>query len=81
MTIEKGRVEMGDEIFAAISVWGKPVAELKSVSFGCLDDVFFELRRRASRHVGLTKVSVRNRTRGWMIQVPLLLCATAGASV
>ena len=74
MEIEKGRIEKGDEVFAALTMPGQTVVELHSVTFGGIDDVLLELRKKAVRYTGISKVSIRNRTRGWMLHLPLMLC-------
>lgn len=74
MKIEKGKLEKNDDVCAMLSVEGKPVVELNSVSAEKVDDILQALCRRASHCSGMASVSIRNRTRGWMMRLPLLLC-------
>lgn len=74
MRIEKGRIEQGDDVYAALSVSGMTVAELRNVQAVGIDDILVALRRMAARYSGMARVCIRNKTRGWMVQLPVLLC-------
>lgn len=75
MKIEKGKIEQGDSVYAALSMAGKTVVEMPHITEAAgVDDVVQALRKAANPHLGMANVCIRNRTRGWMLQMPVLLC-------
>lgn len=74
MKIEKGKIEQGDEVYASLSIAGKVIAELKETDAEKMDDILHKLRTLALRYSGMTRVYIRNHTKGWSLQLPLMLC-------
>lgn len=74
MRIEKGKIELGDDVYATLTVAGETVVELKDAEATGVDDVMRKLRRLARHCSGVAKVYIRNRTRGWAMQIPMLIC-------
>lgn len=74
MEIERGRIERGDLVFASVCVAGETVAELSDCHSSSFDDLMGRLSRLAARFTGMARIYIRNRTRGWAMQLPLLLC-------
>ena len=68
MIIENGKIEKGDELYAALSVAGNKLAELNTKEMTSIEEIMRKLRKTASRYTGLAKVHIRNRTRGWSVQ-------------
>ncbi len=71
MIIENGKIEKGDELYAALSVAGNKLAELNTKEMTSIEEIMRKLRKLASRYTGIAKVYIRNRTRGWAIQKPM----------
>lgn len=75
MNIEKGKIERGDEVYATLSLAGKTIVELKQVDdVAGVDDVMRKLRLLAGLYTGMARVYIRNRSKGWAMQLSMLMC-------
>lgn len=75
MNIEKGKIERGDEVYATLSLAGKTIVELKQVDdVTGVDDVMRKLRLLAGLYTGMARVYIRNRSKGWAMQLSMLMC-------
>lgn len=75
MNIEKGKIERGDEVYATLSLAGKTIVELKQVNdVSGIEDVMRKLRLLAGLYTGMARVYIRNRSKGWAMQLSMLMC-------
>ena len=73
--IEKGKIERGDEVYATLSLAGKTIVELKQVNdVSGIEDVMRKLRLLAGLYTGMARVYIRNRSKGWAMQLSMLMC-------
>lgn len=63
----------GDRIYARLSVRGNKILEFMAESVGSMTELLGELRAQARKLRGLCKLYVRNMTRGWSFERPLML--------
>lgn len=69
-------IAYGDEIFVRvvrIQYGRKVLADFRITTVRDLCDIFGELRHYTRGERGLTRVYIRNRTRGWSIEQPFML--------
>lgn len=67
------RLAMGDRIYAMLSVNGRKIAEFTLDRVADMTQLIGEMRNYARRYSGLVQVYVRNMTRGWSFNRPLML--------
>lgn len=72
----KKMIQMGDRIYTRLTLKGEQIAEFMTDSVGGMTELLSELRYYARRHRGLGQLYVRNMTRGWSDQRPLMLYAS-----
>ncbi len=67
------RITGSDRIYACITLRGKLVTELTRDRFSSLSSILAILRARVPYASGLARLCVRNMTRGWTLERPLML--------
>ena len=55
----------GDQVFATIENNGRVLATMNKSDFSSKDDVVRVIMAMAGRWIGVAKVSIRNKSRGW----------------
>lgn len=73
MKTAEQKIVPGDKVFARLAMKGRVVAELVLDSLYGMTDLLSELRRRAPGVRGLATLYVRNQSRGWCVERPLML--------
>lgn len=68
-------IELGDRLFARVTRNGITMVELMTDRVGSLTDLLAEVRRSASGKRGLMKLYIRNHSKGWSTERPLMLYA------
>lgn len=66
-------IERGDKIYARLSMHGRTLAEFSSDRMNGISDVITNLRHVAAKIRGLATLYVRNQSRGWSTERPLML--------
>lgn len=66
-------IKYGDRIFARVVMRGRTIVEFMIASVNDLTELFGELRRHARGVRGLASLYVRNVSRGWSFERPLML--------
>lgn len=69
------QIQYGDQLFARLSVNGHSIAEISTNRIGTLSALIAELRHLSHKFRGLAKIYVRNISRGWSTERPLMLYA------
>lgn len=72
-------VRYGDRLFARIVLHGKTVAEFVNSQVNDLTELLSELRRLTRGLRGLAQLYIRNFSRGWSFERPMMLYAAGGA--
>lgn len=63
----------GDRIFARILINGKDIMEFVLDKVSDMSQIIGTLRHHARKYRGLAKIYIRNITRGWSMERPLML--------
>lgn len=63
----------GDKIFARVYINGKGIMEFVIDKVADMSQLIGTLRHHARKYRGLAKIYVRNITRGWAMERPLML--------
>lgn len=71
----KNRIEFGDRIFARLSMGGKTIVEFMISRVADMSELLGELRHLTHGKRGLAKLYIRNQSRGWSLERPLMLYA------
>lgn len=66
-------ISFGDKLFARLMIGGRTVVEFMISSVNDLTELLGELRRRSRGVKGLAKLYLRNMSRGWSCERPLML--------
>lgn len=66
-------ISFGDKLFARLMIGGRTVVEFMINSVNDLTELLGELRRRSRGVKGLAKLYLRNMSRGWSCERPLML--------
>lgn len=69
------QIQYGDRLFARLSLNGHPIAEISTDRIGTLSALIAEIRHLSHKFRGLAKVYIRNLSRGWSMERPLMLYA------
>ncbi len=72
--MNKKEIKMGDRIFTRLMMGGRVVMEIMLNHVGSMRDLLSEVRRLAGNLKGLTRLQVRNQSRGWMNESNLMFC-------
>lgn len=73
MDIQRNKIEFGDRIFARLTMGGKTVFEFMINRVSDMTELLGELRHMTSGLRGLAKLYIRNQSRGWSQERPLML--------
>lgn len=65
----------GDRIYARLSMRGTKILEFMIEKVADMTELLGELRAHTRKYRGLCKLYVRNMTRGWSMERPLMLYA------
>lgn len=68
-------MKYGDKVYARLVLGGRAVAEFTTACVNDLTELFMELRRLTRGCRGLGHLFIRNMSRGWRIERPLMLYA------
>jgi len=69
------KIEFGDRIFARLMMNGRTVVEFMISSVSDMTELIGELRHLTRGARGLAKLYIRNQTKGWSHERPLMLYA------
>gem|GEM_PF-1252709 len=69
----RNKIEKGDRIFARLTSGGKTVAEFMTSQASSMSDIIGELRHVTYGQRGLCKLYVRNHSKGWSRERPMML--------
>lgn len=78
--MNKREITAGDRIFARVLLNGKGILEIATVSAGDMSQLLGTLRHKMRRYQGLAKIYIRNITRGWSLERPLMLYAARASN-
>lgn len=71
---QSGRViRFGDRIYVRLTSGGRTLCSFGVDKVATLTDLIAEVRRAARGHRGLTMMHIRNASRGWSMERPLML--------
>lgn len=71
-------IKYGDRLFARIVMRGRTVVEFVLNQVSDMTELLGELRKKVKGLRGLAQVYVRNYSRGWSMEQPLMLYASSG---
>ncbi|MBD5355626.1 MAG: hypothetical protein HDR88_01270 [Bacteroides sp.] len=75
MKIQRNKIEFGDTIFARLTMGGRTVVEFMINRVADMTELLGELRDVTRGLRGLATLYIRNKSRGWSQQRPLMLIA------
>lgn len=64
-------VSSSDQIFATLVVGGKVMANVCKCNFSSVDEIVRLVSSLAGRFMGLARLSIRNKTQGWTMNMAL----------
>ena len=67
--MEKTSIKVTDLVFATIEVGGRVIASLCKSNFESVAQVVKAMRSAAGAFIGLARVTIRNKTQGWNLQL------------
>ncbi|MBD5197084.1 MAG: hypothetical protein HDS89_06500 [Bacteroidales bacterium] len=70
---EDKQISFGDRLFARLVMHGRTVLEFMLNSVNDLTELWGELRRKCRGISGLAKLYLRNASRGWSIERPMMI--------
>lgn len=73
LEVMRNKIEKGDRIFARLTSGGKTVAEFMTNQASGMSDIIGELRHVTYGRRGLCKLYVRNHSKGWSQERPMML--------
>lgn len=65
------RISTNDEVWATMEANGQVLAHISKRNFSTVDDVIRLVSALAGQFFGLAKLTVRNRTQGWSMNIPV----------
>lgn len=68
-----GRIEYGDRIFARLTMAGRTVVEIMLDRVSDMTELIGEMRHASFGLKGLAKLYIRNHSKGWSNERPLML--------
>lgn len=75
MDMKRNRIEFGDRIFTRLTMGGKIIFEFMINRVADMTELLGELRQMTRGMRGLAKLYIRNQSRGWSQERPLMLYA------
>ena len=79
MNIRHGEIRLGDRIFARLVMGSRTVVEIMLDTVSGMTDVLGEVRKRCKTASGLARLYVRNHSRGWAEERPLMIYSANGS--
>ncbi|MDE6443852.1 MAG: hypothetical protein K2K64_05460 [Muribaculaceae bacterium] len=79
MDKDRYKIEKGDRIFARLTMGGRTLVEFMMNGIGSVSEVIAEMRRKIGDVRGLTKLYIRNHSRGWSFDRGLMVYPQGGA--
>lgn len=73
MDIQRNKIEFGDKIFARLTMGGKTVFEFMVSRVADMTELLGEIRHMTAGMRGLASLYIRNQSRGWSRERPLML--------
>ena len=64
-------ISVTDEVFATLECGGRIIASVCKRNFSCVDDVVKFVYATCGQLAGLAKLSIRNKTQGWAMNLSL----------
>lgn len=64
-------LSVNDQIFATLEVGGKIMATVNKSNFSNINDIVRFIYSIAGRFMGLARLSIRNKTQGWTMNMAL----------
>lgn len=64
-------IKFGDQVCATLAKNGSVITTMNSNTFVDADDVIDRLTLQAGKMVGLMKITIRNKTRGWSMNLAM----------
>lgn len=77
MKINHGEIRKGDRIYARLVMGSRTIVELMLETVSGMTDVLGEIRKKCRSVRGLARLYVRNHSRGWAEERPLMLYSSA----
>lgn len=71
MSNTRTSLSTSDQIFATLEVGGKVMASVSKSNFSSVDDIVRFIYSMAGRFMGLARLSIRNKTQGWTMNLAL----------
>lgn len=74
--MKKNKIEFGDQIFARILMKGRTLVEFMINRVADMTELIGELRHLTYGVRGLATLQIRNKSKGWSLERPLMLYAS-----
>lgn len=74
------RINKGDRIFARLTMGARTIVEFVIDKVESMTDLLIEVHRKTSGIRGLCKLYVRNQSKGWAQERPLMLYGASGST-
>ncbi len=71
MSNTRTSLSTSDQIFATLEVGGKVMASVSKSNFSSVEDIVRFIYSMAGRFMGLARLSIRNKTQGWTMNLAL----------
>lgn len=71
MSNTRTTLSTSDQIFATLEVGGKVMASVSKSNFSSVEDIVRFIYSIAGRFMGLARLSIRNKTQGWTMNLAL----------
>ena len=68
-------ITASDFIFGSVNAGGQTLASLAASGYNSIEDIARQLRLAAGRFLGLARISIRNTTQGWNVELPIACAA------
>ncbi len=80
MNTTRKMISKGDRIYARLTMHGRTVTEFMINTAASMTDVLGEIRFHCKKFSGLCRLFIRNHSRGWSEERPLMLYPAEGRS-
>lgn len=71
--MNKMMLNLSDVVFATLEAGGRVIASVCTRNFSSIDDVVKAMRTAAGSFIGLARLTIRNKTQGWNVQMSLAM--------
>ncbi len=65
------KISTQDQVFAKLETNGKVIVSISKSNFSCVEDVVRFVSSLAGHYLGLAKLTIRNKTQGWLMNMAL----------